>query len=44
MRLHIFDARNFLSKELGVRYIQGLGLEVMLWNWHLQILGKRVVV
>ncbi len=40
MRLNVLNTRQFITKELGVRYLHRIGLEIMLWRWHLQIVRR----
>lgn len=41
MRIHLHDTRGYTTHEIGIRYLQGVGLEIMLWYRHIQILFDR---
>ena len=36
IRFNKWDTSQYLSKEIGVRYVHRIGFEIMLWNVYLQ--------
>ena len=38
MRIYWLNTKIWLTHEIGIRYLQGIGLEIMLWWGHIQIL------
>jgi hypothetical protein len=40
MRVNKLNTSQWITKELGIRYLQGVGLEIMLWKFHLQFLKE----
>lgn len=44
MRFTVLDTRQWITKEVGVRYLHKVGFEIMLWWWHLQWTKQRYEV
>lgn len=44
MRLNRFDTKAWISHEVGARYVQGVGIEIMLWYWHIQLLFEEKTI
>lgn len=40
MRLYLHDTSIYITHEIGIRYLQGIGLEIMLWYRHIQLLWE----